>query len=202
MTTIAKKLHHLTYEERIHLYDAMKYNTHSITELSEELGRSRQSLYRELGRNNVSPPKIKNPARRNKYDYERARRDAERRWNVSHTRSRIPDDTLKNEIVYFLNKGYSPKQIAGTLAIQYERPRICHETIYQWIYHDRQDLSHTLLSHRKKRRPKKRNRTSITRIPNRTPLTLRSDCENMNEFGHWEVDLVGSSSSATVLVLN
>lgn len=111
---------------------------------------------------------------------------------------------LKNPQVYVyvlerLRWGWSPEQIAGRLKLKYPDDsswHICHEAIYQFIYHkdnDHQRWWEYLRRKQKRRRQKLGRKTHRLRIPDRVSIHLRPGVvDQRTEFGHWEGDtLVG-----------
>lgn len=117
-----------------------------------------------------------------------------RAWNAKHS--------LKNAKVFRytiarLMRGWSPEQIAGRLKYLYPKDpswHICHETIYQYIYHpDQKERAwwEYLRRGQKKRRKKYGRRVQKERIPDRVSIHDRpKEIDTRVEFGHWEGDSV------------
>lgn len=117
-----------------------------------------------------------------------------RAWKKKHP--------LKNKKVFQytikrLIRGWSPEQIAGRLKEQHPNDpswHICHETIYQYIYHKDQKgrawWEYLRRGHRR-RRKKGGRRVQRERIPDRVSIHERPKQINARiEFGHWEGDTV------------
>jgi len=103
---------------------------------------------------------------------------------------------LKNYIIEHLGLNESPEQIAGTLKKQplphLEGKILCHETIYQYIYHGEgryENLyQHLRRKHfkRRKQRARKPRKTSILER-----ISIHDRPEEVNQkltYGHWESD--------------
>lgn len=112
---------------------------------------------------------------------------------------------LKSKKVYSyvterLRLGWSPEVICGRLAyVDYPNNptlRICHETIYQWIYKKENiKLEHPwyeyLRRKQKKRRRKGGRKTHRVRIPDRVSIHDRPKVvDKRKQFGHWEGDSI------------
>ena len=191
------KYHHLSHEERDHLA-VLRSQGKTLREIARILGRSIGTLSRELSRNRHKPrwgPPIYYP--------HTAHRLAQQRLRLSHWSPRLKNTALRQEIWKLLEKRWSPELIAGRLeSVRPDLPRVCKETIYQWIYGDRRDLIPYLAQAHKKRRPRRfghHKRISIAgRISiQQRPLTIAQ----RTEAGHWETDLVVGSGAGALQVL-
>ena len=75
-----------------------------------------------------------------------------------------------------LRSGWSPEQIAGRLKLECGKSVICHETIYRYIYQERNpenDLREYLTRHHKKRRKWSGRRVHRGQIIRRVAIHLR-----------------------------
>ncbi|MCZ0964229.1 IS30 family transposase [Paracoccus sp. EF6] len=94
-----------------------------------------------------------------------------------------------------LQGGWSPEQIAGRLRIEPGAPhRLCHETIYQYVYSaegQSAQLARLLPERRRKRKPRYA-RTPRNRVfPAETSIHNRpSEINDRSQFGNWEGDLM------------
>ena len=168
------------------------------------LHRSASTLSRELHRNGRTRP--------------RARRGPGRapvaggyRADAAHRRARIctvtprvdhrlrPGTALWKPVLRYLKAGYSPEQIAGTLAVVHpETPslQVSHETIYTAIYAmPRGELRTQVIGWLRfghaKRRPRARGQDRRGRIPDRVSIHERPpEVEERLVPGHWEGDLI------------
>jgi len=120
----------------------------------------------------------------------------EKAWQVKHP--------LKNKDIYAyvmdkLKEGWSPEQISGRLKVEHpDDPhwRICHETIYRYIYHpnNKNKYLYEYLRRKQKKRKKRAGRSvQRVRIPDRVSIHQRpAYITNRTKIGHWEGDtLIG-----------
>ena len=110
-----------------------------------------------------------------------------------------PQAPLWGRVVRYLKKGYSPEQIAGTLALVHtDTPalRVSHETIYTAIYAmPRGELRTQVIGWMRfghaKRRPRARGEDRRGRIPDMVSIHDRPpEVEERLIPGHWEGDLI------------
>ena len=164
------------------------------------LHRSASTLSRELHRNGRTRP----GARRGPG---RAPVAGGYRADTAHRRARIctvtprvdrrlrPGTALWKPVLRYLKAGYSPEQIAGTLAVVHpETPslQVSHETIYTAIYAmPRGELRTQVIGWLRfghaKRRPRARGQDRRGRIPDRVSIHERPpEVEERLVPGHWE----------------
>lgn len=171
----------------------------SKTECARRLGRPRRSVLREISANGSW---VKDQYGKMIFIYVAisAQVKAQRRQQNS-ARNKQP---LKNPKVYryvakHLRKGWSPEAIAGRLKKRYPNDdswRICHETIYEWIFNqppDRNGKQWFEYLRRKQKKRKKQNGRNVhqSHIPDRISISQRPEAvNNREEFGHWEGDSV------------
>ena len=191
-----EKYSHLSLEEReelaIGLETGMKQR-----EIASMLKRSPSTVSREIKRNNPTVNVVR-------YRANRAHLKAEERKIKSHKRQRIPSKRLRNFICGNLRIGYSPEIIAVMAERKNERWKTNYETIYQWIYSDRQDLIPFLTrSHKKRRKRGSGKQKRCAKVPNRTMIEHRPGYVNLrSRFGHWEADTaISRQSKAAIMVL-
>ncbi len=96
-----------------------------------------------------------------------------------------------------LEQDWSPEQITNRLTVDYpngKTMRICHETIYQWIYSDAKnggDLYTHFRRHHKRRRKQRRYGSGRGLIPGRISISKRPEVvDNQKRFGDWAGDTV------------
>ena len=122
-----------------------------------------------------------------------AQSQADRRRSRRRKLERLPG--LRAEVIRCLNEGWSPEQIAGRLRIEPAAPhRLCHETIYQYVYSvegQSAQLARLLPERRRKRKPRHA-RTPRNRVfPVETSIHNRpSEINDRSQFGNWEGDLM------------
>ena len=67
----------------------------------------------------------------------------------------LQDDDLRDGVIAALEAGWSPQQIAGRMRHERARRRVCHETIYRYVYSPdgrAQELARYLPKRRRKRK--------------------------------------------------
>jgi len=113
-------------------------------------------------------------------------------------------------VIAKLKTGWSPEQIAGRLKIEPRAPhRICHETIYQYVYSDSgqsQELGRYLPERQRKRKPGYARKARDRVFPLETNIHNRPDeINDRSQFGNWEGDLMiferaqGNANVATLI---
>ena len=146
--------HHFSIKERESLL-ILKKSGKTITEIAQELNRSKSTISRELRRNSVQET------------YSAC--DAEELYHVRRKkckRSKLLEDQNLKKIIQFLivERHWSPEQIAETLSSKNGSFKISYTTIYRGIYAhmlETHKLSHRergivrLLRHKGKRRKKR-----------------------------------------------
>jgi len=197
-----KQYKQLTLAEREKFYALREQGT-SLRQIAKKLRRSHTSLSREFRRN----VKYGNEYFGNTYLPCKAQRLAEKR--ARKQRYKAP---LKNPLVFLyvrkkLRLGWSPEAIAGRLPLEYPEEKICHETIYQYIYAKKtktrgMKLEQYLTLKRKKRM--KHNGRCVHRhskIPEAISIEKRAkSIQNRKTTGHWETDnVIGKVTDKTAL---
>jgi transposase, IS30 family len=116
---------------------------------------------------------------------------------------------LRRHLLQHLQLGWSPQQIAGRLAREHPHGlRLCHETIYRYIYGadgQQEGLSVLLPLARRRRRRRMGRKPRSTSISARHWISNRPpEIEARTSFGHWECDLLifaAQSGKANVTTL-
>lgn len=188
---------HLTHDDRV-AFSVLRRMGHSLRSIAKELGTHHTTLGRELKRNQ----------KKNKsgYDARRARRLVhERRVHAHHDRRKLMNTPwLRCYVIRKLKKYWSPEQIAGRLRARHRKTILCHETIYQWIYHERPDLKQYLRSqkgkyrrrHGSNRRKRMREMQDMKRRVDARPQIV----EKRKRIGDWEGDtVVGTEKTERIL---
>jgi IS30 family transposase len=191
-----KKYSHLTLEEREELAIGLEMGMKQ-REIATMLKRSPSTISREIKRNSPTINIVR-------YRANRAQVKAEERKVKSHERQRIPSKRLRNFICSNLRTGYSPEITAVMAARKNVKWKTNYETIYQWIYNDRQDLIPFLTrSHKKRRERGSGKQKRCVKVPNRTMIERRPEHVNLrSRIGHWEVDTaISRQSKAAIMVL-
>lgn len=186
----------LNYEEREKIAQ-FRQSKSSITEIAQELGRSKSTISREL-RRNEAPPGQYWPDTAQKKSLTRRKRGC------------ILDKDIELQ-KYVINQMqchyWTPEQIAGYLKNrQTELKSVSHETIYAWLYNGslkREKYWGFLTRKKRKRGLRKSKKFCKSRIPNRVSIHDRPKIiDEKIEFGHWEGDLMSfMKNSQHILVL-
>ena len=184
----------ITSAER-HAIGAMRMVHVPVSEIAEELGRHRSTIYRELERNRC----------RDGY-YRSGYADSRTRVRRRHSRrNRRFSHADWEEVERLLEEKWSPEQISGWLK-RMGRLSISHETIYRYVWEDRADggkLHTHLRGSQKQRRKRYGSYDSRGRLAGKRHIDERpAGAANRSRAGHWEMDTVlGSGDQQCVLTL-
>lgn len=171
----------LTEVKRYQIYTLLKNNFKQV-DIAAEIGAHPSSVSRELSRNRGDRG----------YRPKQANEKAIERRHSAFKFSRMTP-ALKEKIVGYLQREWSPEQISGYLKLT-GKEQISHETIYQFILEDKSKGGelYKKLRHSGKKRKKRyggsdrrgaiKDRVSIDDRPKRIE---KRDC-----IGDWEIDLV------------
>lgn len=131
-----------------------------------------------------------------------AQRLREQRAKHSHKQSGFGSSELEAYVRVKLGLGWSPEQVAGRLPLDHPDDasmRVCHETIYRFIYAPGQaaeKLWEYLPRKQKKRRKWTGRSVHKSRIPDRVSIHERPEAINdRTEFGHYEGDSIEGKRS-------
>jgi len=166
---------------------------HGVREIARRLGRSASTVSRELRRNLLTHD-------RNTYDGDLAHARARERARRVRCCRLAHDVALRHEVQTKLELEWSPEQIAAWLRDTYPgQPswHVCHETIYQALYHGgKAGLTRDLTCRLRTGRPlrKRRRRTDQRAIRFIAPARLIDHrpaiVELRERVGDWEGDLI------------
>lgn len=181
--------YHLTQPERVELSIMLRlgYNQRQI---AEQIGVHPSTICRELKRGRH--------AATGRYHAQVARLRAVSVRLAANQRLRklLGNAELEKLVTSKLVLHWSPEQIAGRLRRQGVAPRVCAQTIYDWIYQFRTDLRACLRSQKQKYR---RTRTNTLRKQQREALLARRRIDQRpagvagrTTYGHWEGDTMVS----------
>jgi len=190
------KYSHLSLEEREEIAIGLEMGLKQC-EIAKKLHRNPSTISREIKRN-------KSTIGKRLYRVSWAQFQSSHRKKTSHKRNRIPQKKLRRFICNCLKKGYSPEIIAFKAAEKNPRWKTNYETIYQWIYNERQDLIPFLTrSHKKRRKRGSGKQKRCPKVPNRIMIDKRPDYINLRSgIGHWEIDTaISRKSKAAIMVL-
>ncbi|MGS0683524.1 IS30 family transposase [Shewanella sp. 0m-8] len=190
---MGQQYNHLTEWERKRLFEWYHYQKKSMREIGRLLDRSHSTISREIDRNmstHYVPTYYPNPAHR-AYKSRMRRRVTRERLKCSETR---------NYVVNKLRIGWTPELISGRLKLKSEAPYACHESIYQFIYHQAPELISHLPRKHKRRRKKYPARKYVRKATLKTSILERPiEVDNRTEVGHWESDSVESKGRKLAL---
>lgn len=186
---------HLDDEEREQIAH-MKLGGKSLRAIARKLGRAPSTISRELARNRYPTD--------GSYKVLHAGSKARGRRRRARQGSRF-EGLQWMEVEALLRQDYSPEQVSGRLKLE-GGLCISHETIYRYIWRDKQ-AGGTLYQHlrgaRKQRRKGYGNYDSRGRLAGKRRIEDRpAEAEGRTEIGHWEVDTVhghGRGSIATIV---
>jgi IS30 family transposase len=119
---------HLTLSER-RIIAGMLQRKISVAQIAVQLGRHRSTIHREIGRNFWHDPEVPMATgywRMNAQHLADGRRKRQAKI--------LQDDDLRGGVIAGLEAGWSPQQIAGRMRHEGARRRVCHETIYRYVY--------------------------------------------------------------------
>ncbi len=185
-------------------YSVLNHAEREEIMIGRRTGQSLRDIAKRLGRNvSVISREIKaNSTEDGRYQALWANARSTRRRKLSRTRPRIGDSVVQEYVEQHLKLGWSPEQIAGRLPIDHPGKRTSYETIYQFIFKTRRDLTQYLQCGRKHRRKRKDPRKKRVLIPERTGIEQRpAHITDRSEYGHWEGDTAVSRQSANALMV-
>ena len=183
---------HLTYGERCQIH-ALKKSGLSMSAIAAQLGRSRSTLSREIGRNSGGRG----------YRHIQAQRKAEGRRSAASSVARKMTPERWAMVEARLAEGWSPEQVSGRLRKE-GLPMAGRELIYRHVRADRKKggaLWRFLRRRGKKPNWKGGQHAGRGHIPGRTDISERpSVVEAKERVGDWEVDtIVGKGHSGAVV---
>ena len=119
---------HLTFEER-RIVAGLLHRKVSVAQIAVQLGRHRSTIHREIRRNFWHDDEV--PMATGYWHMNAQHLAASRRRRQAKL---LQDGELRDGVIAGLKAGWSPQQIAGRLRLECGRPRVCHETIYRYVY--------------------------------------------------------------------
>jgi IS30 family transposase len=188
------KYHQLSTEERYELA-AMRRQGLRMAKMADHLGRHRSTLYREVKRNQS--------AHDGRYRATHSVEKAGGRQRRSRRNLRYgPAEFAPIEAM--IREGFSPEQIVGRRKLEGKQV-MSHETIYRWIWTDKQ-CGGTLWQHlrgaRKQRRKRYGRYDSRGRLAGKKPIEQRPAVVASRErIGDWEMDTVHGRGKACVVTV-
>ena len=200
---MGKKYKQLSIEERTMIQTQLSMGL-KPGQIARELGRSASTLSRELSRHGWLRPEVCRGRGRPPLAGGYRAKVAHSCAHASSVKPRVerrlkPGGVLWSHVTGYLKAGYSPEQIAGTLAsVHPDNPLLqaCHETIYTAIYamprgELRTEVIGWLRFGHAKRRPRTRGEDRRGKIPDMVSIHDRPpEIDERLVPGHWEGDLI------------
>ncbi|GMQ57857.1 IS30 family transposase [Vallitalea sediminicola] len=200
--SIAKKYHHLSYEERIRI-EILRKAGFSITAISTKIGRHKSTISREVRRNLVIQ---RNSDWTNRMDYfaDFAQKQYLKRRLSSGAKIKLTKcieaiEYVENKI---LNQKWSPDTAIGRYKIEnVDKPCVTTKTIYNYIDLGLIRVKSIDLLLRVKLKKKKRTVRKNKRILGHSIDDRPSIINERSENGHWEIDtVIGKRHTSSVLM--
>lgn len=170
----------LTIEQRTEIKAYLKIGL-TQTQIAELIGIHKSTLSRELKRNTG----LRGYRPKQAQEYAHSKKKNARK-HVRFT------DVVKERVLFYLTKEWSPEQIAGYLKL-HEGIHISHETIYQFIWADKKtggDL-YTHLRHGRKKKKHYGTQDRRGQIRDRISIDERPQIVAAKErTGDWEIDTI------------
>jgi transposase, IS30 family len=188
---MAAGYHHVTRDIRCQIY-ALKSTGLSLRKIALSVGKDASSISREIARNRGGRG----------YRFNQADNKAvERRSEASRAPKKLTEE-LKEVIREKLLEDWSPEQISGRLKL--EGKIISHESIYQYIWHDKRTGGRLYkhLRHRGKRYNKRSSgMAGRGHIPERVDITERpAIVGTKSRIGDWEGDtIIGAQHKGAIV---
>ena len=176
-------------DDRIEIADGLAHGE-SVESIAARIGKSFQSVYREISRNR-KPDGSYQPWFAHNQAYVSRRRPKARVFEL--------DPVLREVVAVKLGKKWSPAQICRWLRRRYPRRpawHVCAETIYDAIYRGIvvEPSAQNLRTGRKYRRRRGRGRSKDGSLKQSTAMRSIHDrpahVEKRRQAGHWEGDLI------------
>ncbi len=185
---------HLSVNQRYQIQSLLKLGI-SHRSIADQIGVHHSTVSREVKRNS------------NSFSYKALKAEAicrgRHRDKSKHKRF---SPSIEREVCQLLGKDYSPDQISGYCKVN-KISMVSHETIYQYIWKDKQNggVLYTHLRHRgRKRRVRGHSKHSRSRIPNRKDIDDRPKIvETRSRFGDLEIDtIIGKGRQGAIVTIN
>lgn len=155
-----------------------------VKTIAERSGRHRSTIYRELKRNKPSPEDRYMPG------------TAQQMATDRHPHAPNKLDTnkdLNKYVIEGLAKSWSPEQISGRMKIEKKEFSTCPESIYRYVYRDKNKKLYKLLPRKKSKRKIRSKRSAQERSNqmDRRNISLRpAEAACRSTGGHWEGDTI------------
>lgn len=189
----------ITYEERVKIEYMLK-KKYTMQEMSEELGRNKSIISREINRHcdikrnydtGICKKVYSAGAAQGKYEY--SKKKAGRKSKLDRALKQFIEDKI-------LKEKWSPEEVAGYIKVNniYFNIQPSFQLIYYWIEKKKLKISPLDLVHKAKLK-KKESQKQIKKLPKHKEKSIHNRPEEINEnieFGHWELDCVEGSQDS------
>lgn len=183
----------ITYDERVKI-EFMVKKKYTMQEMSEELGRNKSIISREINRhcdricdyNTGIWKKVYSAAvAQGKYEY--SKKQAGRKCKLSRALKQFIEDKI-------LIEKWSPEEVAGYIKVNDIKFEIqpSFQLIYYWIEKGKLNIKPTDLVHKAKLEKKEKVEKS-EKLPKHKEKSIHNrskEIDENKEFGHWELDCV------------
>lgn len=181
----------LTLEQRYEI-QALLNAKHRKNFIAKQLGVNKSTITRELQRNSG---KRSYNAQKAQELYKERKNDVFRKIYFTTSMEKIVTEKIKLD--------WSPEQIVGFCKKQ-DIPMVSHETIYKYVYTDKEqggNLHTHLRTARSKRKPKHNKKKGKFSIKDRVFIKDRPPIVDLKErYGDWEVDtIIGANQKGAIL---
>ena len=183
----------ITYEERVKIEYMLK-KKYTMQEMSEELGRNKSIISREINRhcdikwnyeNGICKKIYSAAVAQGKYEY--SKKKAGRKCKLSRALKQFIEDKI-------LKEKWSPEEVAGYIKVNDIKFEIqpSFQLIYYWIEKKKLNISPLDLVHKAKLE-KKEKKEKVQKLPKHKEKSIHKRPKEIDkniEFGHWELDCV------------
>lgn len=169
----------LSLKERRQMSAFLDMN-YTVNTISQRLNRHRSTIYRELKRNHTA----------SYYLPVKAHLKAQKR-RLRKPIKLIVDSPCYKYVLEKLKLGWSPEQISGRMRRLCLSFRICHETIYQYIYRHARETMYRYLPCQRRQRKMRYARYSRAKYGDLRSIANRPEIvETRSRLGDWEGDTI------------
>lgn len=184
----------LTYEERCKI-EFMVKKKYTMQEMSEELGRNKSIISREINRHceikynydtGICRKVYSAAVAQGKYEYNK--KQAGRKSKLSRGLKQFIEDKI-------LKEKWSPEEVAGYIKVNNIKFDIqpSYQLIYYWIEQEKLNIKAVDLVHKAKLKKKEKSKEREEKLPKHEEKSIHKrpkEIDENKEFGHWELDCV------------
>lgn len=180
--------HHLSQEKRYMISELLQVGM-SKRKIAEVLAVAHTTVSREIRRNSTS----------HGYRHRHAQSSYVHRRKASRKAS-VMTPSLCEQVVSKLDQDWSPEQISGRFRKDKVSQVSC-QTIYNWLYQDRQ-AGGTLYKKLRRKRSYRAHKTKETHLQNRVMIDARpAIVDSRSRIGDWELDCVISCKGDSTIIV-